>query len=552
LKQKLLDWYSRNFIDQFYEVKLPDTFNMASLALDRWADRDDGDKLVAIYHEDETFSFARLQGIVNRIGNVLKGQGLGFGDRALVRMGNHPMYLAINLAIIKLGAIAVPTSTLFKERELEFILNNCEAKMAVVAPDLLPELEAVKSRTSGLKKILTLNGVQEGYESIDNLMEHERDDLDAYRTTNKDGAFVLYTSGTTGFPKGVPHTHAWMISVGDPNTKFVLHMNQGDRMFTPIEMTWMWPWGYCFWWTLYAGGSCCIYQGRFDPEKVWSYLEKYGATHILGNPTIYRRLLRVPDEKIGHPGSTLKMAFSSGETVEPGLFNEWKRRVGTELYDCLGQTESHVFVCTRQGVLKLGSLGKPLSGCPVAVVREDGSLCDPDETGYLALERDWVALTSGYIKQEEEWKSRIVGDWYLTWDFVKVDKDGFFWYISRTDDLIKSRGYLIGPKEVEDVLAEHESVLESAVIGVADPDQRERVKAFIVLKDGFVPSKDLAESTRNFTRDNIAPYKVPKEIEFIESLPKTVTGKTMRKTLKKREGTPSNGGKEQTPQVYLF
>jgi len=153
LNQKLIDWYSRNFIDQFYEVNLPDTFNMASLALDRWADRDDGDKLVAIYHEDETFSFARLQGIVNRIGNVLKGQGLGFGDRALVRMGNHPMYLAINLAIIKLGAIAVPTSTLFKERELEFILNNCEAKMAVVAPDLLPELEAVKSRTSGLKKI---------------------------------------------------------------------------------------------------------------------------------------------------------------------------------------------------------------------------------------------------------------------------------------------------------------------------------------------------------------------------------------------------------------
>ncbi len=140
----------------------------------------------------------------------------------------------------------------------------------------------------------------------------------------------------------------------------------------------------------------------------------------------------------------------------------------------------------------------------------------------------------------------------FTIHFVKVDKDGFFWYISRTDDLIKSRGYLIGPKEVEDVLAEHESVLESAVIGVADPDQRERVKAFIVLKDGFVPSKDLAESTRNFTRDNIAPYKVPKEIEFIESLPKTVTGKTMRKTQKKREGTPSKDGREQTPQVYLF
>ncbi|MCH8022647.1 MAG: acyl-CoA synthetase [Thaumarchaeota archaeon] len=552
MKQKLLNWYSRNFMDQFYEVTLPDTFNMASLALDRWADRDDGDKLIAIYHENEAFSFARLQSMVNRMGNVLKLQGLGFGDRALVRMGNHPMYLAINLAIIKIGAVAVPTSTLFKERELEFILNNCEAKMAIVAPDLLPELEAVKNRTSDLKKILTLNGVREGFESIDNLMDHESDNLDAYTTTKDDGAFVLYTSGTTGFPKGVPHKHAWMISVGDPNVKFVLQMSRGDRMFTPIEMTWMWPWGYCFWWTLYAGGACCIYPGRFDPEKVWIYLEKYGATHLLGNPTIYRRLLRVPDEKMRHPSSSLKMAFSSGETVEPGLFNEWKRRVGTELYDCLGQTESHVFVCTRKSVLKPGSLGKPLSGCPVAVVREDGSLCDPDETGYLALEKDWVALTSGYIKQEEEWKSRIIGDWYLTWDFVKVDQDGFLWYISRTDDLIKSRGYLIGPKEVEDVLAEHESVLESAVIGVADPDQRERVKAFIVLKEGFVPSKDLAELTRNFTRKKIAPYKVPKEIEYIESLPKTVTGKTMRKTLKEGEVTLAEGNVTRKAQIYLF
>ncbi|MFQ6011763.1 MAG: AMP-binding protein, partial [Nitrososphaerales archaeon] len=408
MKQKLVEWYSRNFIDQFYEVTMPHNFNMASLALDRWADRDDGDKLIAIYHENEAYSFAKLKGIVNKLGNSLKSQGLGFGDRALVRMGNHPLYLALNLAIIKLGAVAVPTSTLFKERELEFILNNCEAKMAIVVPDLLPELEAVKTNASDLKKILTLNGNHEGYESLDRLMEQESEALNAYETTKDDGAFILYTSGTTGFPKGVPHKHAWMISVGDPNVKFVLHMNVGDKMFTPIEMTWMWPWGYCFWWTLYAGGATCIYQGRFDPENVWSYLEKYGATHVLGNPTIYRRLLRVPEAQRAGSGPKLKMGFSSGETVEPGLFNEWKRIVGIELYDCLGQTESHVFVCTRQGVLKLGSLGKPLNGCPVAVVREDGSFCDSEETGYLALEKDWVALTSGYIKQEEEWKSRLV------------------------------------------------------------------------------------------------------------------------------------------------
>ena len=314
-------------------------------------------------------------------------------------------------------------------------------------------------------------------------------------------------------------------------------------------MTWMWPWGYCFWWPLYAGAATCIYTGRFDPEKTWKYVEKYKATHILGNPTIYRRLLRVEDAEKKYDVSSLRMAFSSGETVEPELFNEWKRRIGTELYDCLGQTESHVFVSTRPGVVRPGSLGKPLPGCPVAIVREDGSLCDVDEIGYLALHKDWEALTPGYIKLEEEWASRFKGEWYLTWDYARLDRDGFFWYVSRTDDLIKSRGYLIGPKEIEDVLAEHEAVLESAVIGVRDPELRERVKAFIVLNEGYEPSEELAREIREYVRQRIAPYKAPKEIEFVEALPKTVTGKIMRKMLKKRE---EERKPEEKPHAYYF
>jgi acyl-coenzyme A synthetase/AMP-(fatty) acid ligase len=533
MKEDLVEWYAKNFIDQFYEVVVPEKLNMTYLALDRWADKK-GD-LPAIYFESEVITFKQLQKTVNKIGNALIKQGVKPGDRVLIRMGNHPMYLALNLAIVKIGAVTVPTSTLFRERELGYIIKNCEATLAIAVPDLVPQLEAVKERNPNLKKILTVTGKYGNYECIDDLMKDESEELEAYKTTKNDLAFILYTSGTTGFPKGVPHKHAWMVAVGDPNVKFVLRMGPGDRMFTPIEMTWMWPWGYCFWWTLYAGGATCIYTGRFDPERTWSYIEKYKATHILGNPTIYRRLLRVVDAEKKYNISSLKMAFSSGETVEPELFNEWKRRTGTELYDCLGQTESHVFVCTRFGVVKPGSLGKPLPGCPVAVIREDGSLCDVDEIGYLALDRRWEALTAGYLKLEEEWSTRIKGDWYLSWDYAKVDKDGFFWYVSRADDLIKSRGYLIGPKEIEDVLAEHQAVLESAVIGVKDPEIRERIKAFIVLKEGYKPSTELANSLIEFVKQKLAPYKAPKEIEFVESLPKTVTGKIMRKELKKQE-----------------
>lgn len=544
MRSELLEWYKENFIDQFYEVVVPEKLNMVELALERWAKREDAEKLPAIYFEDEVISFKKLQKIVNKIGNALKRLGVKPREKVLVRMRNHPLYLALNMAIIKIGAVAVPTSTLFREKELEYIINNSEARIAISMPDLLPPLDTIRDKTA-LEKVFTITGKSEGYECLDDLIKDEDDRLEVFETTKRDTAFILYTSGTTGFPKGVPHTHAWMVAVGDPNVKFVLHMGPGDRMLTPIEMTWMWPWGYSFWWTLYAGGATCIYSGRFDPEKVWLYMEKYRVTHFLGNPTIYRRMLRV--EK-SYNTSYLRMCFSSGETVDPELFRKWKERTGTELYDCLGQTESHVFVCTRPGVVKPGSLGKPLPGCPVAIVREDGTLCNVDEIGHLALDRRWEALTQGYIKLPEEWGKRIRGDWYLTWDFAKVDKDGFFWYVARTDDLIKSRGYLIGPKEIEDIIAEHEAVLEAAVIGVKDPELGERVKAFIVLKEGFEKSEELAKSIRDFVRQRIAPYKAPKEIEFVDSLPKTVTGKTMRRELKKLEETKTGS----TTSVYIF
>ena len=538
MKSELLDWYAKHFIDQFYEVKVPLRLNMTELALDRWANRIDGDKLTAIYYEDKAISFRELQRMVNRIGNLLRREGVGLGDRILVRMGNHPMYLALNLAIIKIGAVAVPTSTLFMERELEYILSNCKANFAVVAPDIIGPIEAVKAKVLSLKKILTVTGKAEGYLCIDELMSREKLDLTAHSSLKTDLAFVLYTSGTTGFPKGVPHNHAWILAVGDPNMKFVMHLGPGDIMLTPSEMTWMWPWAYCFWWTLCSGGATGIYSGRFDPERTWSYVSKYRVTHTLGNPTIYRRMLKVTDLD-RYDKSSMKMSFSSGETVEPSLFEEWKRKTGAELYDCLGQTESHVFVCTRRGVLKPGSLGKPLPGCPVAVVREDGSLCGVDEVGHLAIDRDWEGLTRGYINLEEEWAKRFKNSWYLTWDFAKIDAEGYFWYVARTDDLIKSRGYLISPKEIEDTLAEHPAVSESAVIPVKDEDLGERIKAFIVLNKDFKSSEELSKEIKAFIRSRIAPYKVPKEIQFIESLPRTVTGKTMRKVLKEREASGS-------------
>ncbi|MDG6939231.1 MAG: acyl-CoA synthetase [Nitrososphaerota archaeon] len=512
--------------EQHFRILPPQRMNMVSMVLDRWADKPDGVRRPAIYSEDEVITYRQLQGTVNRLGNFLLGNGVKPGDRVLVRMSNHPLYIALNMAIIKVGAVAVATSTLFRSRELRYILDNSGAKVAVTMPEFADAVEEVRREAKGLEKVFFVAG---GKGPIEEASKDESDRLLAHDTSADDLAFILYTSGTTAFPKGVPHAHRWLVAMGEPNAAVVMCTGGGDRVMTPSEMTWMWPWGYCIWYTMYSGAATCVYSGRFDPEKTIRYMEKYGVTHFVGNPTIYRRLLRI---EVGGKRPALRAAFSSGETLAPELFNEWKDRFGCEIYDCIGQTESHVFCSTRPGTVRLGSMGKPLPGIPVTVVREDGTECDENETGYLAIDKGFVGLTPGYLGLEEEWNARIRDRWYLTWDYAKVDEDGFFWYISRTDDLIKSRGYLVAPKEVEDVLQEHQAVLESAAVGLADPELRERVAAFIVLAEGRGPTEELAKEIRRHVASRVAGYKVPKEMVFVEALPKTVTGKVMRKALK--------------------
>jgi len=538
-------------LDQQYDLIIPGRMNMTWWALDRWASRDDGDRRPAIYHEDDIVSYRGLQKSVNKFGNLLKKRGVAPGDKVLLRMPNHPSYIALAMATIKIGAVIVPTSTLFRAREVEYILNDSEAKVAISMPDLLSPLEESKPKAPKLQRILVAEGEVAGYDSVVKAAANESDELENYDTSKDDLAFILYTSGTTAFPKGVPHTHKWLMALGDPNSNFVMGTRGEDRILTPIEMTWMWPWGYCIWFTMYKGAATCIYNGRFDAERTLQYMEKYRATQFLGNPTIYRNLLRVENAEKVYDLASLRAAFSSGETLAPEIFREWKTRFDTEIFDCMGQTEMHVFCATRPGATKLGSMGKAMPSIPVAVIRQDGSMCSEKEVGYLAVRRSFPGLTKGYLNREDDWAKTMTGDWYLTWDYAYVDEDGFFWYVSRTDDLIKSRGYLIAPKEIEDVLQEHRAVMESAVVGLPDTEMRERVKAFIVLRDGYAPSRDLAADIRQFVAGKIAPFKAPKEIEFTQTIPKTVTSKIMRRVLK-QEGEDASKRRTGEPSVYTF
>jgi len=524
-----------------YQLKLPEKMNMTWWALDRWASRSDASTHLAVESPDGQLTYGQLEALVNRIGNALKREGLKTGMRVMIKLGNHPIYMALNLAVIKLGAMAVPVSTLFRERELEHIMRDCSPSFIISTREYVEQLMKVGARVRSGAKFYIVEGQDDIVPSISRLASTEDEQLEAMLVPTRTPAFILYTSGTTSFPKGVIHTHGWLIELGEPNTEFIMNLRREHRVTTPSEMTWMWPWGYAFWFTLYRGATAVVYMGRFDPERMFEHLEKYHVTHFVGNPTIFRRMLAMKGAEERYR-LRLEAAFSSGETLSPELFREWKSKFKCEIYDCMGQTEMHVFCATRPGSVKLGSMGKPLPTIPVGVIRDDGSPCNEGEVGYLSIHRSFKGLALGYLNMEEEWKSRFKGEWYITGDYAFMDADGFLWYVSRVDDLIKSRGYLISPKEVEDVLQEHPAVMEAAVIGIKDPELRERVKAFIVLREGVLPSEDLAKDIREFVSSRIAPFKAPKEVEFVDSLPKTVTGKVMRRTLRGLEESGKSVG----------
>lgn len=271
---------------------------MTQMVLDRWAERAGSERRPAIFYEDEVISYKELLGIVNRIGNALRRKGISRGDRVLIYMPNHPLFVALNLAVIKIGAVAVPVSTLFRPRELEYILRTSEAKLAISTPQLIPNIEEARSGSQRLKEVVSVIERHSAYESIEELAEGE-EELRPYDSGKDEIAFILYTSGTTGFPKGVLHAHRWLIALGHPNAVLVMGIRGGHRIMSPSEATWVWPYGYCIWYAMYMGAATAIYPGRFDPEKTFRYIEKYGVTHFVGNPTIYRRLLAVEGQRTG-------------------------------------------------------------------------------------------------------------------------------------------------------------------------------------------------------------------------------------------------------------
>lgn len=521
----------------FYKLDIPEKLNMARLIVDYWAEHGRGED-VAIYYEDQKITYQELKDLTDSFANALHNLGVSKGNRYLIRTPNQPEYQISFLGGQKIGAVPIPTNTMLREYELEHIINNSEAVAVITTTKYTEAIENIRPKCKTLKHIIVVGETQGDQISFEQIMRDGKGVPPHVETLKDDQAYFLYTSGTTGPPKGVVHGHRFIVGAGDPIGKYTMGLDRGDICGGPTALTWMYALGHNLLFAFRWGVSTAIYADeRFDPERAYEFIERFKITIFAGTPTIYRIMLAVKDAEKKYDTNSLKYCLSSGEPLLAETWREWMRRFNVKIIDSMGQTEAHEF-CTTQTSLpvKVGSMGKPLPGIEVAIVNDKGEQLPPGEMGHLALRTDHPGLFLEYFKMPEQMTEvALPNNWYDTKDLATVDEDGYFWYGSRSDDIMTCRGYRISPAEVETALQEHEAVLESGVAGASDPEMGDKVKAWVVLHEGFDRTPEMAKTLQDHVKATIAPFKYPRAIEFIEELPKTSSGKILRRELRRWE-----------------
>jgi acetyl-CoA synthetase len=443
-----------------------------------------------------------------------------------------------------MGAIALPLSHLFGPDALEYRLNHAEASVAIVEPTTIANLCAIKDRLAHLRHVIGVAGAREsGVHPWDKLLASSSSFFTQLNTTADDPALIIYTSGTTGPPKGALKAHRVMLG----NVPGFVHSHdffpqKGDMFWSPAD--WAWTGGLMdallpAW---LFGIPILGYRGRFDAEKAYYLIEKYGIRNAFLFPTALKLMMKSFPEPRARFSLNLRSIMSAGESVGATLY-EWAREaLGVTVNEMFGQTEINYVVgnCLAAWPAKPGSIGRPYPGHRVAVIDERGSELPPGELGEIAVHRFFQGAPDpvfflGYWKNPEATRDKFIGEWACTGDQAKRDEQGYLWYQGRSDDVIKSSGYRIGPAEIESCLVKHPAVANAAVIGKPDAVRGAIVKAFIVLQPGFSGNAKLIEDIQQHVRGRLAPYEYPREIEFIDALPMTTTGKVQRRQLRQRE-----------------
>ena len=515
-------------------VELPVQYNAVDYFVDRHLEAGRGQQIV-FTDQSGPWTCAQLSDRVNRTGNVLLELGVEAEQRVLMCMLDSIDFPAVFFGAIKIGAIPVPVNTMLTEDDYQHMLRDSRAKVLVVSDSLYSRFSKVLNNQLYLRHVIIVGQGVDGHSTLSGLLCQASPVLASAPTSADDAAFWLYTSGSTGQPKGVCHP-AQSLFTWRYSAHYWLSLTDRDVMWCTADTGWskagtsilFGPWS--------QGSTVFFYDGPLEPKRRFELIEKYKVTVFCAAATELRQLVRESVDEFDL--SSLRLTVSAGESVNPEILDAWEALTGVPLLDGYGQTETLMTVLNYPGMsVKPGSMGRALPGIRTAILLESGELEHAGDEGELLIGLPNTQTMLRYWNDPAKTKAALLTShgetWFKTGDHVVQDEDGYLFYRGRTDDIISSSGYRIGPQEVENALIEHPAVRESAVIGVPDEERGEIVKAFIILNDPDAASPQLVDELQEHTKATTAPYKYPRQIEFVSTLPKTVSGKIQRQLLRK-------------------
>ncbi|MBF7083085.1 AMP-binding protein [Desulfallas sp. Bu1-1] len=530
--------YDKTYAEFKWEV--PEFFNFARDVLDKWAE--DPNKLAIWWVDDDgnevKKTFAELCKRSRQLCNVLTEQGVKKGDVVVVVMPRLIEWWETNIACLRMGAVISPGTTQLTPKDLKYRFDSAEAVCVITDPENAPKVDEVRNECPSVKSFILVGGNRDGWINYEDVVSSASDDFETANTRSDDNAILYFTSGTTGYPKMTLHTQA-SYGIGHIITgKYWLDLRPDDLHWNLSDTGWAKAAWSSFFGPWNCGAALFVHHTpRFDVKKTLSNLEKYPITTMCGPPTAYRMF--VLEDLSQYKFKTLRHVVAAGEPLNPEIIDTWEKHTGLKIRDGYGQTESVCMVGSFPCLeVRPGSMGKPSPGFVVEVIDDEGNILPRGKEGDIAVrvkpERP-VGLFKEYWKNPEKTASSYRGDWYITGDRAIKDEDGYLWFVGRADDVILASGYRIGPFEVESALIEHPAVAESAVVSSPDEVRGEVVKAFVILAPGYQPSDELVKELQEHVKKVTAPYKYPRKIEFVDSLPKTISGKIRRVELRERE-----------------
>lgn len=521
-------------------VVIPDQFNAATAFLDRNLAEGRGTK-TAVYFEGNAYTYAQIAELANRVGNALLDLGVDMEQRVALLLLDSPQFAAGFFGAIKIGAVPVPLNTTLRPNDYVYMLNDSRARVLLIHSVVWSQIQQILPELKYVRHIVVVGLEQNGTKDTATLHDFEKwtqkasAELQAAATTKDDSAFWLYSSGSTGFPKGCVHLQHDMTYCTEFYAKPILGIREEDITFSAAKLFFAYGLGNNLYFPFAVGASAVHYPERPLPEDMFKVVQQYRPSIFFGVPTLYAGMLALPDAEKRFDFSSVRICVSAGEALPADILRRWKEKFNVDILDGIGSTEIlHIFISNRIGQIKPGSSGKLVPGYEALITDESGHAVKQGEIGNLLIRGDSTAAY--YWNKHEKTKDIINGHWIHTGDKYYEDDESFLWYCGRSDDMLKVGGQWVSPVEVEGALIAHPSVLEAAVVGAMDADELVKPKAYIVLNQGYEASEAMANELKTFVKGRLASFKYPRWIEFVPELPKTATGKIQRFKLRNNTG----------------